>query len=126
MNRITIVCTSLMALMLAGCAARTSRPAHADAPQGPVIVRLVGQHQEVVVTSGPDGPLYSARASDGRMLVANATLEELRVHHPDVYQFVEPGVAVHADLDGAIPAPTGKRSLSDPASPGPLMLHSED
>jgi hypothetical protein len=93
-------------VVVSGCAAHRPKPAatySADepaAPQGPVIVRLVGQHQVVTVTSGPDGPLYTAQTTDGRTLVANATLAQLRTQNPEVYRFIEPAMAVDASVDG--------------------------
>jgi hypothetical protein len=97
MTRPTLLATSALALALAGCAAQppvqqASTPRVA-APQGPVIVRLVGQHQVITVTSGPSGPLYSAETVDGEPIVANVTLAQLRTDHPDIYQFIEPAVA---------------------------------
>jgi type IV pilus biogenesis protein CpaD/CtpE len=108
-------------LILAGCAARQPRPAARapDAtPQGPVIVRLVGQHQTVTVTSSPDGPLYTAQTSDGRTIVANATLAELRRDNPEVYRSIEPALAADARVDGgaarparATQSPSGKSEV---------------
>src|SRR5687767_4022358 len=84
---------AVAAVLCAGCA-KSNPPAAAAAPpqaqpEGPVIVRLVGQHQTITVTSGPSGPLYTAQTDDGQLIVANATLEELRLTHPEVYRFVE-------------------------------------
>ena len=91
-------------VVVAGCAAH--QPAKsvaskaADEPRGPVIVRLVGQRQIVTVTAGPDGPLYTAKTTDGRTLVANATLAQVRTDNPEVYQFIEPAMAADASIDG--------------------------
>jgi hypothetical protein len=123
-------------VVLAGCAARQPKPAAAApvnassaTPQGPVIVRLKGQHQVVTITSGPDGPLYTAQTTEGRTIVANATLAELRTDHPEVYQFIEPAMAMDASVDGAgrpakstVGATSG--ATSDRFSRGPLMLDS--
>ena len=68
-------------------------------PEGPVIVRLVGQHPTITVTSSPDGPRYSARSKDGQAIVSGATLEELQANHPDLAKFVRPGIAVDASAD---------------------------
>src|SRR5688572_19503094 len=93
------VCGMFLTMAGFGCAATTSPKAAVEAPQGPVIVRLVGQHQSITVTSGPDGPLYTAQTADGQPIVANATLEELRADHPEIYRFVEPGVAADASVN---------------------------
>ena len=89
-----------------GAAAATVQevPAGVDAgthtPEGPVIVRLAGRnHATITVTSSPDGPRYSAHEADGRAIVRGATLDELQASHPELAQFVTPGIAVHADMD---------------------------
>lgn len=94
----------IVAVSVAGCATRPSAPTHqakntADEPDGPVIVHLVGRHETITVTSSPRGPLYSARGSDGQTIVANATLDELRAEHPEIYRLLEPGVAADASAD---------------------------
>jgi hypothetical protein len=126
-------------VVLAGCAAHqpksiaTNSASEPAAPQGPVIVRLVGQHQIVTVTSGPDGPLYTAQTTDGRTLVANATLAQLRTENPDVYRFIEPAMAADASVDGGAVKAQAGRSQSVGAVGGassdrfirePLMLDS--
>lgn len=81
--------------------------AGARTPEGPVIVRLVGQHPTITVTSSPDGPRYSARSKDGVMIVSGATLEELQANHPDLAKFVRPGIAVDASMEGSSPEDLG-------------------
>jgi hypothetical protein len=126
--------------VVAGCAVHqppkpvaSKSPNASEAPRGPVIVRLVGQHQVVTVTSGPDGPLYTAQTTDGRTIVANATLAQLRTENPEVYQFIEPAMAADASVDGgAVKAQPGRpQSLggtggvsSDRFTREPLMLDS--
>lgn len=107
--------TSVMLLAVAGCASRRAEAPQAagppaavaaglTTPEGPVIVRLVGRsHPTITVTSSPDGPRYSARGDDGRMIVRGATLDELRANHPELARFVVPAVAVHADDAGTMP-----------------------
>ena len=99
MKRKLLAAGIVVGLAVTGCSQRTSpveSTGHQPLPQGLEIVRLVGQHQTIIVTSGPEGPLYSAQTTDGRSIVANATLEELREMHPEIYRFIEPGVAVDA------------------------------
>src|SRR5438105_1181751 len=67
--------------------------AAAEATDHLVIVRLVGRNYTVTASSGPHGVVYSAAGADGRAIVANATLEELRLRHPDIYQQLIPGIA---------------------------------
>ena len=106
-----------------GCAANTSPKAAAESPHGPVIVRLVGQHQTVIVTSGPDGPLYTAQTADGQTIVANASLAELRTNHPEIYHFIEPSLAADASVDGGAPR-QAKRGTTGGLSHDRLMLDS--
>ena len=89
----------LAAVSLAGCATRPAGQstknefaAAREDDQYPLIVRLVGRHYSVTASSGPHGVVYSAEGSDGRLIVANATLDELRLRHPDIYQQILPGV----------------------------------
>lgn len=124
-RRFIVAGCSVLGLLLAGCAAQRARSGAARAiapaaerPQGPVIVRLVGQNQEVTVTSGADGPLYSARTTDGQPIVANATLAELRRDHPAVFQFIEPAVATEASVRdvpaaGRLQKPSSRGAVSD-------------
>jgi hypothetical protein len=114
------------AFAAAGCAshrtAPTARPTQAPATRAdseyPVIVRLVGRHYTVTACSGPDGVLYDAEQADGRLLVARATLEELRHEHPQVYRQILPAVATQGDG-----ANTRKRDTAEDVSlEGPIPL----
>lgn len=73
-----------------------------------VITRLVGQRQTITITSTGNGPRYSVAWSDGRIVVANATLDELRIAHPESFQQIrsaiattpaEPVITATVDLD---------------------------
>jgi hypothetical protein len=94
-------------------AAANAKPAAAEYP---VIVRLVGRHFTVTASSGPAGVVYSANDNDGAVIVANASLDELRRRHPEVYQQIIPGVAEKRDervsndtADDAEPVPISDR-----------------
>jgi hypothetical protein len=97
----------LLAAALSGCTHHTSaasNPAEPQEPQSasahyPVIVRMVARHSTITISAGPRGPVYSAATSSGKTLVSNATLEELRTAHPDVYRQVEPTLALDARAD---------------------------
>jgi hypothetical protein len=129
------------ALTMSGCAT-TGRALSVRAPDAqpvakaeeyPLIVRLVGRHYEVSVSSSPTGVVYSAAGTDGRLVVANATLEELRERHPHVYQQIIPGIAEKRDestsndrtADDANPSRrTPVSDVRQPARGGRLlMLH---
>ena len=62
-----------------------------------MIVRLVGRRYDITCSSSPAGPVYTAATHDGEVVVANATLLELRDRHPEIYEQVVPGIAEHAD-----------------------------
>ena len=77
--------------------AATSIAANAKAPANyPLIVRIVSRDQTITITAGPHGSLYTAATSNGKILVANATLDQLRTVHPDVYRQVNKVVALDA------------------------------
>ena len=91
-----------------GCATRHDPPPQIqggpEAPRTasatyPVIVRLVARRSTITVTAGPHGSLYSCADESGRAVVSNATLEQLRTQHPDVYRQVEPTLALDARVD---------------------------
>ena len=67
----------------------------------PVIVHLVSRDHVVSVTSGPNGPLYSAKTKDGVMVASGLTLQQLREEHPDVYRQLHPAISAdaHASID---------------------------
>ncbi len=62
----------------------------------PVIVHLVSRDHVVSVTTGPNGPLYSAKTKDGVMLASGLTLGELREEYPDVYRRLHPAISADA------------------------------
>ena len=143
MARVAFV-TSVVLLSVAGCASRHAEAPRAAAaaapaaavdpaaaqvaagavtPEGPVIVRLVGHnHPTITVTSGPDGPRYSAQERDGRVVVRGATLDELQANHPEVAKFVTPTMAVHADLDDVPGTPDARPIEPDARRDMPAVL----
>lgn len=78
----------------------SSAPVPAQAVSAPdvVIVRLVGRRQTVTILAGDHGPRYSVTDPAGKTLVTRATLDELRVRHPDAYRLVQPDVTAYAGL----------------------------
>ncbi len=106
-----------------GAPRKQSPTGMAPSEQFPVIVRIVGRHQTITVTAGSEGPLYSAATNDGKMLVAKATLERLRREHPDLYQQIEPSMAVEAN--NTLPArPAGESSKRADVARTPFMMGS--
>lgn len=135
--------TLIAATLLAAGVAATSLACHSEAPtparhgaprkqsptgmapseQFPMIVRIVGRHQTITVTAGPEGPLYSAATNDGKLLVAGSTLEQLREQHPLLYRQIEPSMAVEAN-DTAPARPAGESSKRADMARTPLMMGS--
>src|SRR5687768_4301305 len=87
----------LAALACVGCSTKqrhaAAPPPPAAEPAGLEIVELRSRDNIIVVTSGPDGPLYSAKTYAGETLASNVTLAELRDAHPELYKQIMPVVA---------------------------------
>jgi hypothetical protein len=62
-----------------------------------VITRLIGQRQAITIYSTPAGVRYSVDV-DGKTIVANATLNELRSKHPASFRHVQSSLADAASL----------------------------
>lgn len=90
------------AMSLAACATRPAVTPVAQATPAvqtyPVITRIVGRHQTVTISAGPTSPLYSVQSPDGRMLVAYATLDQLRRQYPEHFKMIEPLVAADTSI----------------------------
>jgi hypothetical protein len=83
---------------LGGCADKVQVPLVSPplASTYPVIVRLVSRSDEITITAGPNGPLYTATLSDGTHAFTNLSLEDLRNQQPAIYRQVHP--AMSADI----------------------------
>ena len=107
---------------------RTSDPQPVQVAENKTIVRLVGRHYTVTAASSPAGVVYSASGNDGKMIVANAPLEELRRDHPQIYQQIIPGIAEKGDerstrtTDDVSPAATSDRHVPGRIGPGERLL----
>jgi hypothetical protein len=64
----------------------------------PMIVRLVSRNNSITIFAGPGHSLYSATDAAGKTIVSKATLDELKISHPELYQRVAPGVTAYAGL----------------------------
>ena len=62
----------------------------------PVIVHLVSRDHVVSITTGPSGPLYTAKTKDGVMVANGVTLEQLHEEYPDVYRQLHPAISADA------------------------------
>jgi hypothetical protein len=74
--------------------------ATAPAQDGRVIVRLVSRRQDISVLSTAQGVRYSAADKQGRILVSEATLADLKQEHPEIYNLIAP-VVCSADASTA-------------------------
>ncbi len=84
-------------LALAACGHENVRVPMTPVVAGrPVIVHLVNREHVVSITSGPDGPLYSANTKGGIEVATGLTLHELRQHYPDVYRKLHPAISADA------------------------------
>ena len=70
-----------------------------DTPNGPAIVHIVSRNQTLTVRSGSGGLLYSLTATDGKVLVADASAKEFAELHPDLYRQVRQFIAVKGDTE---------------------------
>ena len=68
---------------------------------GKVIVRLVSRHNDISAVATRDGVRYSAVDKSGQTLVTNASLDDLKQQHPDLYRQVTP--AFSSTKDQAVP-----------------------
>ena len=107
-----LYCVTILTL-LAGCAdpidpttpaGSKSKSAEGDVAQlaaYPVIVRVGGRDQNVIVRAGPTCPLVTVTDGNGRELVSGVTMDELRRDHPEAYRLLN-GTASAGELDASI------------------------
>jgi len=94
----------ILAAVIGGLSACKSHEASTTAPvptapvavRYPIITKLVGRHQTIVVSAGPQSALYSIQSPTGQVLLANASFEELRDKHPEYFRYIQPVVAADA------------------------------
>ncbi len=111
MSRIKLTTVMMAAALFGGCTAPpashpSAEPAAAKVSGAPAvkIVDLVGRDEVITISAGPAGPLYSARTHSGHLLVADATLQQLRTEHPDIYLQISGAASVDPApvLDGRV------------------------
>ncbi|HEX3356076.1 MAG TPA: hypothetical protein VHS31_03755 [Tepidisphaeraceae bacterium] len=91
----------MLALILFARMTLALQVATAPAHDGRVIVRLVSRQQDISVLSTAHGVRYSAADKQGRILVSNATLLDLKQQHPEIYKLIAPVVCSTADAPAA-------------------------
>ena|SRR5437773_112700 len=85
-------------LFIAGCCChKKESTTQTAAANNPVIVRLVSRQQVVTISASRRGPVYNIATTDGKTLVADATLSELAANHPDLYRQLAPALATQGD-----------------------------
>ena len=85
----------LLAARIAFAAQVAAAPATANS--GKTIVRRVSHKQEISIVATSSGVRYSATDEHGQTLVSNATLDELKQKHPEVYRQLAPALCTTAD-----------------------------
>ena len=83
-----LIVLSTLALSCASCS--SARPPAVTAsrlskPQGPVISRVVGKDQVIVIRAGKNGPTYSLESRTGEVIVPAMTLGELAMSQPELF-----------------------------------------
>jgi len=78
--------------------------AAAPAPDttGKVIVHIVSRNQTITVKSGEHGVVYSIRDSQGKLILADATPQQLEQYDPQLFRQLRNYIAVQADASEAI------------------------
>ena len=76
-------------------------------PVGPIIGHLETRDKRITVRSGPDGPVYTVKSDDGKILAEGVPQSQLLARFPELESLVEHGIAADdARLRPAIdPAP---------------------
>ena len=59
----------------------------------PVICYLQKNDREIAIKAGPKGTLYSVKTTDGKVLLENVSLEQLRAQAPEIHEFIKTAVA---------------------------------
>lgn len=91
-------CVASSSLAAIGCTNHPPQSAAAQAParEHQVIVKLVSRNYSVVISEGPQSPLYTIRGATGQLLASNLTLNQLRDSRPDLYNALAPALSPKA------------------------------
>ena len=69
------------------------QPEEGNQSKGSVIGCLKTKDQVITITTGPDGPLYTIKSKEGRLIALNLSGEELASRFPDLHEKIEKSVA---------------------------------
>src|SRR4051812_14927511 len=107
----TLVCSVVLSLTSAlPAASLPTRPgmlpavAMTNDPKHPVIVHIVSRDQTITMKAGEKGLLYSLIATDGKVMIADATSDKFAELQPELYRNIRSYIAVKNDDSPATPA----------------------
>src|SRR5438034_5932780 len=94
MMRPRLIATAALVGLIGGagagckCSKKEPPPAQPAAQTAayPTIVHIVSRHQTITIKSSPQGPRYSVRTDEGKILLADATAAEFESADPKLYQ----------------------------------------
>ena len=78
--------TLILLLAFTGCSIHREHSPEAYIPNVPPIVQLKSPDYLIIIHAGEDGPLYTVRSSGGKILIVEATMQELQAELPKVYK----------------------------------------
>jgi len=86
-----------------------------DVSAYPVIGHLRTKNKFITIQTGPNGPLYTVEAKDGKILAVNLPAEKLYAEFPELRKVLEQGIAI----DDASIRLRNKEGLT------PIIIHRE-
>lgn len=94
MEKIALLTLWSVVLVFSGCGERSAvRLTEHPRNTPPVIVHLQTRNEIITVMAGPDGPVYTVRAREGRMLGQRLSERELQAQLPKIYRFLKTAYA---------------------------------
>jgi hypothetical protein len=104
MRKVVIFLLWLGMMAFTGCREQAAVTRSANPDEALPIVHLQTRYEVMTVLAGPDGPVYTVRTRDGRMLGERLSEQELRAQLPHLHHLLkssyadgEPGRAIWAD-----------------------------
>lgn len=70
-----------------------SQPEEGKQSKGSVIGCLKTRDQVITITTGPDGPLYTIKSKEDRLIALNLSGEELATRFPALHEMMEKSLA---------------------------------
>jgi hypothetical protein len=69
------------------------QPEEKEQLNGSVIGRLETRDQVIMITAGPDGPLYTIKSKEGQLVALNLSGKELAIRFPALHETMEKSLA---------------------------------